>query len=89
MMKNLKTNFKLLKLVFKTIPFYAITSFIYTLLDAGSSLIDLFITEHVIELISTPNSTFEETLLFIIIAVGIRVLLIIFCKIRIRLFKSV
>lgn len=82
MLKNLKTNFKLLKLVFKTIPFYAITSFIYTILDAGSSLLDLFITEHVIELISTPQSTFEETLLFIVIAVGIRILLIIFCRVQ-------
>lgn len=80
MKSNFVTNFKILKLVFKTVPFYVITSILFVFLDAFNSLIDLYLIENLIKMIEKNNANFNDALMFILIAVGLRIICTIFCN---------
>ncbi len=82
MKTNLVINFKLFKLVFKTVPMYVITSIMYIFVEAFSGLLDLYLIENLIKLIADPNSDYITSLKFILIVVGIRIICSIFCSVQ-------
>lgn len=76
-MNKIKANLKMIIMVFKYSPLFAISALLMIIVDVLSTLIDLYILENTVDLIAN-GSTFKEVFLFIIVAISIKILLTIF-----------
>ena len=76
-MNKIKANLKMIIMVFKYSPLFAISALLMIIIDVLSTLIDLYILENTVDLIAN-GSTFKEVFLFIIVAISIKILLTIF-----------
>lgn len=74
-MKSVKTAFKLVKYVFKYVPSYGFFKILSVLLVAFSSYLDLYIIEHIVELIEVEHASFREALTFIVLALSLSALI--------------
>lgn len=70
-MNNVNTAFKLSKYVFKYVPTYGISKLIGILLVAFRTYLDLYIIEHIVELLEVYNASLEEVLTFIVCSVAL------------------
>jgi len=66
-MKTLKNTFQLVKLIFKHLPFYVISSIVVIVLESITLYLDLYIVEHLIALIEIDHASFFDALRFILI----------------------
>ena len=79
-MRKIKANIKMILMVFKYTPLFAIASIIIIAVDVLSTLVDLYILEEVISLI-TNGKTFMEILRFIVVIILVKILLVIYSSI--------
>lgn len=79
-MRKIKANIKMILTVFKYTPLFAIASIIIIAVDVLSTLVDLYILEEVISLI-TNGKTFMEILRFIVVIILVKILLVIYSSI--------
>ena len=75
-MNKIKANLKLILLVFKYTPLFAIWGILMIVIDVLGTLLDLEILEKIIELV-TKGSKFNEVLKFIILIITIKIVLVI------------
>ena len=76
-MSKLKANLKMIILVFKYTPLYAIWGLMMIVVDVLGTLLDLQILEKTVDLV-VNGSTFTDVLKFIIVVVVLRIILMIF-----------
>lgn len=76
-MSKIKANLKLILLVFRYTPLFAIWGVFMIIIDVLGTLLDLEILETIVDLV-TKGSDFPEVLKFIIIIIAIRIVLVIF-----------
>lgn len=70
-MKRIKANLKMIFMVFKYSPMFAIMAIVMIAVDVFETLLGLYILEHVIELIENNNS-FDKVLMFIVVSVALQ-----------------
>lgn len=70
-MKRIKANLKMIFMVFKYSPVFAIMAIVMIGVDVFETLLSLYILEHVIELIEN-NNPFDKVLIFIIVSVALQ-----------------
>lgn len=75
-MNKIKANLKLILLVFKYTPLFAIWGILMIVIDVLGTLLDLEILETTVELV-TKGSKFNEVLKFIILIITIKIILVI------------
>lgn len=76
-MRKIKANLKMMLMVFKYSPLFAITSIIMIIVDALSTLVDLYILEEVVRLVEL-GFDYTKVLKFIIIIISIKIVLTIY-----------
>ncbi len=76
-MRKIKANLKMMLMVFKYSPLFAISSIIIIVVDVLSTLVDLYILEEVVRLVE-QGFDFNQVLKFIIIIITIKIALAIF-----------
>ncbi len=74
-MKSVKAAFKLVKYVFKYVPSYGFFKILSVLLVAFKSYLDLYIIEHIVELIEVEHASFREALMFIVLSLSLSALI--------------
>ena len=76
-MRKIKANLKMMLMVFKYSPLFAVTSIILVVVDVLSTLVDIYILEEVVSLV-TLGKTFSEVLGFIIVIISVKIVLAIY-----------
>lgn len=76
-MRKIKANLKMMLMVFKYSPLFAVTSIILVAVDVLSTLVDIYILEEVVSLV-TLGKTFSEVLGFIIVIISVKIVLAIY-----------
>ena len=76
-MRKIKANLKMMLMVFKYSPLFAVTSVILVAVDVLSTLVDIYILEEVVSLV-TLGKTFSEVLGFIIVIISVKIVLAIY-----------
>lgn len=74
-MNNMKTTCKLVGYDGKYVPFYILSGIVKIILNAFAVYIDLYTTEHLIEMLELNDTKFIDAFIFIIMIVGITTLI--------------